>query len=107
MIGARTMPDSRIADSPRGARTIDHQRKKAFSEKGTTMKIIGAVILILGLLLTYYTAITDVSQKEFVAPKEGPVLSMLEPPARGWSSYIGVGVTVVGCLFLYRGEERT
>jgi len=44
------------------------------------------------LLLTYYTAVTECGQGSMSPPGKAR-LSMLEPPADGWRSYIGVGVT--------------
>jgi hypothetical protein len=69
------------------------------------MKISGALILAIGLLLTYYTAITNVSQADYAEPSK-PALSMTAAPASGWQSYVGIGVTILGSLFIYRGEER-
>ena len=70
------------------------------------MKITGAMILAFGLLTTFYTAITNVSHAEYGVQSK-PALSMTDPPTGEWHSYIGIGITILGCAFICREEVRT
>jgi hypothetical protein len=69
------------------------------------MKATGTVLLIIGLLLTIFTAfkfftkekVVDIGKVEITADKGHSV---------SWSPLIGIGVMAIGGIILYSGSKR-
>ena len=68
------------------------------------MKRTGVIMLMLGLLLTFYSAVTTASKGRDAGGIE-PGVTMQDAAAGGWQSYLGIGVLVAGCFFLFREKE--
>ena len=73
--------------------------------KNKQMKNIGIVIMILGLILTIFTAITFFTKEKVVD------LGILEvtrdqPHSLNWSPFIGIAVMVVGGFMILQARKK-
>ena len=64
-------------------------------------KIIGLVIVVIGLLMTLYTGFTYVTREKIVDIGSVEITTDKDHTAN-WSPYIGIGIMVIGgVVFLY------
>lgn len=69
------------------------------------VKIVGIVVVIIGLLMTLYTGfnyvtrekVVDIGNIEISADKERSV---------GWSPFIGIGIIVIGGVVFFAGKKK-
>lgn len=69
------------------------------------VKIVGIVVVIIGLIMTLYTGfnyvtrekVVDIGNIEISADKERSV---------GWSPFIGIGIIVIGGVVFFAGKKK-
>lgn len=69
------------------------------------MKTIGIIVLVIGLLLTIFTAVTFIT-KEKVVDIGALEVSKEEPKSVNWSPLIGIAVMAVGGLIIALDKKR-
>ena len=69
------------------------------------MKQIGIVIMILGLGLTLFTAITFFT-KEKVVDLGIVEITRNQPHYLNWSPFVGIAVMVIGGFMIYLGKKK-
>ena len=69
------------------------------------MKTAGLIVLVIGLLLTVYTAFTFFTKEKVldVGPLE---VTKEEPRTVTWSPLIGLGVMAIGGVLLWQGSKK-
>ena len=70
------------------------------------MKIAGALILIVGLLMTIYTGFTYVTQKKVVDLGNLQV-TRDDQHSVTWQPYVGIATMVIGGSFLILGRKKS
>jgi hypothetical protein len=69
------------------------------------MKTTGIVVLVIGLLLTIYTAFTFFTREKVL--DVGPVeVTKEKPHTVAWSPLIGIGVMAIGGVLLWQGSKK-
>jgi len=69
------------------------------------MKKIGAIIILVGLLLTIFTTISFFTREDIV--KIGDLkVTVNKPHVFRWSPLIGIGVMAVGGVFVWQGSKK-
>jgi hypothetical protein len=70
------------------------------------MKIAGAIIFILGLLMTIYTGFTYVTKEKVVDLGELEITKDKEH-AVNWQPYVGIATMIVGGVVFTFGRKKT
>lgn len=70
------------------------------------MKIAGAIILIVGLLMTVYTGFTYVT-KEKVVDLGAVEITRDKDNSVNWQPYVGIGTMVIGAGILVFGRKKS
>ena len=69
------------------------------------MKKAGIIVLVLGLLLTIFTAFTFFTKEKII--DVGPLeVSREEPHSVSWSPLIGIGVMIIGGVMVWQGSRK-
>lgn len=69
------------------------------------MKIIGIVIMILGLGFTIYTSISYFSREQIL--KVGTIeLTHSQPQSLSWSPFIGMAIMVLGAYLILQARKK-
>ena len=69
------------------------------------MKMIGVILLMVGLVMSIYTGITLLTREEVVQIGDLEITQEEEHEAT-WSPYLGIGVMAVGGVILLVGGRR-
>ena len=70
------------------------------------MKKIGIILIVIGLLLTSYTAFTYFT-KEKVVDLGNIEISRDKPHHLNWSPFIGIAVIAIGGIFIWQSIKKT
>jgi hypothetical protein len=70
------------------------------------MKTAGAIILIIGLLMTLYTGFTYVTKEKVVDLGELEITKDNQHTVN-WQPYVGIGVMVIGGATLILGKKKS
>ena len=70
------------------------------------MKKAGIVLILIGLLLTIFTGFKFFTKKKVVDIGKIEITSS-DPHRVKWTPYLGIGIMVVGGVFLLMGAKKT
>ncbi|MBU1101925.1 MAG: hypothetical protein KKA84_16115 [Bacteroidetes bacterium] len=68
-------------------------------------KIIGLIIVVIGLLMTLYTGFEYVTREKIIDLGSVEITAEKEHSAN-WSPYIGLGVIVIGGIIFLNGKKK-
>jgi hypothetical protein len=69
------------------------------------MKTVGIIIIVIGLVLTIFTAVTFIAKKKVVDIGKIEIMAV-KPQSLSWSPLIGVAVMGIGGLVLFMSYKK-